>query len=246
MKHNPLLFVVLLLAPLVARGAPILLYDGTDGVFPNQQGWAFLTDPLLFPTANQTSVADGVRLSSPVTSEMAGYFGLTLPQMPVLPATGGFVVTFSIQLIGESHVSDDRAGFSLHVLNDQAKGIELGFWEDRIWAQDDQPLFTHAEEVLFDTRQRVDYSLYFDAQSYSLEGNGTLLLQGDLRDYSAHTSPVYSNTNSIFMGDNTSSAAGEVEIYRVAVDLSPGTVSEPPLWALLMPLLPALWGRRKA
>jgi len=222
----------------IGRADAVVLYDGGTGGLPTDQNWLFLTDPLQGGSATQSPVPGGVRLTSPL-SESAGYFNLLLPQMPVLPASGGFAVEFSMAILDEYHATPDRAGFSVIVLNEAAVGVELGFWEDRIWAQADQPLFTHAEEALVSTQRLIDYRLSFTATDYRLEADGALVLQGALRDYSAHSAPVYGTPNLLFFGDDTSSAGGAVELYRIAV--TPIPVPEP---SLPMLLLVAVAGRR--
>jgi hypothetical protein len=226
-----LLFSILFMGS--ARVNAIVLYDGSGGALPTEQGWLFLTDPLIGSTASQVRVPGGVQLTSS-GGESAGYFNFVLPQMPVLPVDGGFAVEFSLALLSESHGTPHRAGFSVIVLNDAARGIELGFWEDRIWAQDDQPLFTHAEEVFFSTLQPVNYRLSFSSLSYELEADGVSLLQGALRDYSAHSFPLYERGNTIFFGDDTGSAGAQVELRRIAVVPAQAPVPELPLPGLLL------------
>ncbi len=235
----------LLFVSLPSMAVPIDLYDGAQSSLPSAQGWLYLTNPLFGASANQQSVTGGTRLVSPV-AEQAGWFSTLHPGVPVLPAGGAFDIDFTLRLVDESHANPNRAGFSVIVLNEAAVGIELGFWTDRIWAQDDSPLFTHGEESLFDTGSLVDYRLSFSGAGYTLYADGSALLSGLQRDYSAHANPVYSSTNFLFFGDDTSSAGAEAEIRSIAVDSGAAPMPLPAVPWLLLPLLFGLPGRRRA
>ena len=137
--------------------------------------------------------------------------------MPTLDRTGGYTVEFDVKVDSESHASNDRAGFSLIALSSDSKGIELGFWTDQVWAQSDNPLFTHAEGAAFDTTQGVvHYQLAVLGDSYELFAGSSLLLGGSLRDYSSFGKP-YTYQSFLFLGDDTTSANAKIELARVAV-----------------------------
>lgn len=141
----------LLLPCTVAAGAWVaraqVLYDPALGTQPNDQGWSYAS----LPAGAQKSYSDGAaRFSTMAVREiMAGYSRVA----PVaLDRTTGFVVAFTLQLQSEDHGTRvDRAGLSVTVLSSARRGIELGFWTDRIWAQSDAPMFTRAEEALWNT-----------------------------------------------------------------------------------------------
>jgi len=98
------------------------------------------------------------------------------------------------------------------------EGVEIAFWTNEIWTQLDSPLFTHGEGAAFDTTiGPVQYDLAIQGDSYSLYSGGSNILQGALRNYSAHTNPVYSMTDFLFFGDDTSSAAGVSELAYIEV-----------------------------
>ncbi len=235
----------LLFVSLPSLAAPIDLYDGGQSSLPSAQGWLYLTNPLFGASASQQPVAGGVRLVSPV-AEQAGWFSTLHPGVPLLPAGGAFDIDFTLRLVDESHANPNRAGFGVIVLDDAATGIELGFWTDRIWAQNDSPLFTHGEEAFFDTARLVDYRLSFAAAGYTLYADGSPILSGARRDYSAHGNPVYANTNFLFFGDDTSSAGAEVEIHSIAVDSLAATMPSPAVIWLMLPLVFGLTGSRRA
>jgi Ca2+-binding RTX toxin-like protein len=240
-----------------APNAPWLDYQGTTfelNNIPIQLGGI----------ATQTVVQDGVTLKTDDTA-YAGYtnhevvLGLE-PQLnprdnfPTLDRNDGYVVSFTNQIISENHntlTADkngdglaDRAGFSVIAISEDKKGIELGFWENRIWAQEDgieEPtsnsegtLFTQAEGVDFDTTTFVKYDLSVKGDRYTLFADGNAILEGELRDYTAFepaesqiattfgTVPVtppdpYEKSSFLFFGDNTPTASAEVKLSDISV-----------------------------
>jgi hypothetical protein len=138
---------------------------------------------------------------------------------PILDRNAGYVLSFTAQLNAESRTNtadknhdgrDDRAGFSVIVLSSDRKGIELGFWTNRIWAQEDgtsqqnpslepdtapasdyRTLFTQAEyNSNVNTAALTRYDLVVQGNTYTLFGNGVSLLTGRLRDYTAFVPPT--------------------------------------------------------
>jgi len=235
LKNNNLIRMKNLLAPITLgftflMGATaanaIPLYRGlkTPSETPSQQGWVYQNTPFpAAPTATPTS--NGTILNSGNIQNYAGYF-LNAPFN--LDRTRGYTVSFSVQINSESHVKDNRAGFSLIVMSNQLDGetqpygLELGFWEDSIWAQSAD--FARAENVAFNTKDTVHhFVLYVKGNQYKLfERNSyaTPILQGSLRQYTAFTPPPgfpnpYTTPNLIFMGDDTTSATANVTITRV-------------------------------
>ncbi len=208
--------LLFLFTSLATLATPLPLYDGGAGR-PSDMGWLYLTDPLFGSSATRSWLGNGTRLQSPL-GEKAGWFGNLHPALPNLPVSGGFAIDFTLKLFDEVHGNPDRAGFSVIVLNEAALGVELGFWNDRVWAQNDHPLFTHGEEALFDTGRMVDYRLSFNASGFLLSADGGPLLSGPLRDYSAHSNPIYQSANQLFLGDDTDSAGADAALYRIAFD----------------------------
>lgn len=138
---------------------------------------------------------------------------------PTLDRNAGYVLSFTAQLNSESRTNtadknhdgrDDRAGFNVIVLGSDRKGIELGFWTNRIWAQEDgtnqqnpslepdtapasdyRTLFTQAEyNNTVNTTVLTRYDLVVQGNTYTLFGNGVSLLTGRLRDYTAFVPPT--------------------------------------------------------
>lgn len=177
---------------------PTTLYNGTLGTLPQNQG--FLTFGDLFPnTAAQTLVTGGVTLDTtpqappqnPFGRRYAGYSNYTLnatlanPNFPTLDSTTGFSIAFNVAVSQENSLSPNRAGFSLIAITNDLQGIEIGFNNNLIFAQQDNPLFTRGENVAFNTAQATNYSFRVLNNNYTLFANGTQILTGTLRDYSA-------------------------------------------------------------
>lgn len=216
-------------APIV--GLNTVLYDGALGTSPSAQGFTF------FPgSASQVVGSDGVTLTTTNVLQ-DGYSRI----VPTLDRTQGFALRFSAQVLSEDHTSsgtadkngdgvEDRAGFSvIAISSDGQYGLEVAFWENEIWVQEDgaaQPppntntLFTHGEGVTFDTKTSlVNYELVMSDTVYSLLANGTEILSGTLRDYSAFSGfpNPYVISNYIFFGDDTTSAGASVKLTDIAV-----------------------------
>ena len=213
----------------VGAGSIDVLYEASSGVPPNQAlpQWSFLDS-----TGDSTigMAGDVTFLDTTASTGSAGY-GLLLGTP--LDSTTGFRLDFAVRIASETHSNNHRAGFSLIVLDQSARGVELGFWTDQVWAQNaGLTPFTHGETIAVDTQSvERNYRLTFFDGAYSLVTGSAAPLTGALRDYGAvHSSPVYSLPSFIFFGDNTTSAAGRSELSMMA--LAP--VPEPGAWALLL------------
>jgi hypothetical protein len=219
----------------MAAAQPVVLYDATLGTRLDQQGWSYLAlDPLLGPVGTTNTYAGGATVldSTPDASEYAG-FGIQPPGSPVLDRMAGFTLQFTLRVESESHSSTDRAGFSILVVTSDLKAIELGFWADEIWAQDDAPtLFVHDEGVAFDTTAAMtQYNLQIAGGNYALSIVGDpATLTGAMRDYTAWDPPLpllpdpYETPGMIFLGDDTSSAAAKTHISGVVYVPEPATM----------------------
>jgi len=217
----------------VSSSATTVLYDGALGTQPEAQGFVFLDLP---SGAAARTWADGATLLDTLafTNTYAGYTARS-GLVPGLDRQAGYGVQFTTQLLSESHAGsdrnsdgvDDRAGFSVTVLSTDTVGIELGFWTDRVWAQEGGSppnLFTQAERVNFDTTSGlITYTLAISGTAYTLWANGAPLLSGPLRDYTAFTGPLdpYETPNLIFLGDNSASARASVRLAAVSVTTGP-------------------------
>jgi hypothetical protein len=215
----------------VSSSATTVLYDGALGTMPEAQGFDYFELGI-----SSRSWANGATLFNTLafTDTYAGYTAQS-NLVPVLDRQAGYSVQFTTQLLSESHAgsdrnsdgTDDRAGFSLTVLSTDTVGVELGFWTDRVWAQEGGSppnLFTQAERVNFDTTSGlITYTLAISGTAYTLWADGAPLLSGSLRDYTAFTGPLdpYDTPNFIFLGDNSASARASVRLAAVSVSTGP-------------------------
>jgi hypothetical protein len=207
-----------------AAAATVTLYDGALNTgTPDTQGYfSYVIDPFPPHVASQSFANGATSLTTTLEiSDQAGYFSNS-SLMPQLDRTAGYTVRFTAQVLEETHNNNNRAGFSVIVLSSDLKGIELGFWEDQVWAQADMPRFTHAEtETLDTTAGLIAYELRILGNSYTLTGGGASL-SGPLRDYSEE-GPPYTTTNFLFLGDDTTSASARIKLTKVDV-----VTTEPP------------------
>jgi hypothetical protein len=212
----------------------ITLYNAALGGTPDTQGKLAYRDSRA--AAATQSFADGVTTLDTMANQAdaAGYFA-DPRVLPALDRQRGYALRFSVQLVAEYHADSDkngdgigdRAGFSVIVLSSDTQGIELGFWEDQVWAQEQgaaEPpsgtLFTQAESAPFDTTGRlIAYTLAIRDDSYELSSDGVTILRGRLRDYTAFEGPVnpYRTPNFLFLGDDTGSARAVIRLAYVAL-----------------------------
>lgn len=221
-----------------AAQSTFVLYDGALNTgTPDTQGFIYLTFPLTNALATQ-SFTNGVTLldTTPRMTDYAGYFARRIVDptfYPPLDRSHGYQVLFTTQVISESHVSENRAGFSILVIGNDKLGIELGFWTNEIWAQ--SASFVHAEQATFTTTAGlIDYRLAVLGDAYSLAANGVTVLTGQLRDYTQAVTPFpvnpYTTPNLIFLGDDTSAAQGTIRI-------SAASVIDGPPFSLYLPIV---------
>src|SRR5450432_2914538 len=211
-------FVAAFLLAIPISGSAQILFDGMNGL-PTVQGWSYFAIG-----GTQTLTNDAVLLNTSANnSYQAGYSRTT----DRLNRTNGFTLLFTSQLIAEGHANTNRAGFSVIVLTDDNRGIELAFWTNTIFAQSDLPLFTHAEDANVVTTASVNYALTFHATNYVLTANGTDILSGPVRDYSAFSGfpNPYSSSDFLFFGDDTTSASGSLLLNKVVLITAPQLVA---------------------
>jgi hypothetical protein len=241
------LLAALVLAPPGTQAEMTVLYDGSLGTSPSAQGWGLCT-MLTFPSppacggpaAGASETVSNGAVTYDTTSNQSLYSGYFRDQSVLfnfpLPVTldssgAGFEVSFRARLDSETHVSANRAGFSVIVLDAAHKGVELGFWPDEVWAQSDA--FSHAEGKAFDTQSDfADYALTLASGSYRLamkRGPVAQTLNGTMRDYSGQGFP-YTESNFMFFGDDTGSASASFTLASVSVT----PVPEPETYALFL------------
>lgn len=210
---------------LFASTKTLVLYDAASGSMPSAPLMGFLALP---QDAALLTYADGVTIMDTTAAGNETYAGWVAtgaasPGFPILDRAAGFKVNFTVQVEHESHTGNHRAGFSMIVLGEDAKGIELAFWEDQIWAQSDDRtggLFTHGEGVAFAaTAGLVEYQLSMVGNTYTLTANGETILSGPVRDYSSFNGfpDPYETPNFLFLGDDTTSAQARVRLSFLSI-----------------------------
>lgn len=208
-----------------ADGKTLNLYDAASGNIPDSSLLPFTAFP---PDAASLKFTDGATILDTTIAGKDAYAGWiaspgTTAGMPILDRSTGIQVNFSLQVESEMHTSKNRSGFSLIVLDQEAKGIELSFWEDEIWAQNDDQtggLFKHGEGVPFQTNAGLtDYQLTVIGETYTLAANSQQILSGPIRDYSKFDGfpDPYETPNFLFLGDDTSSSQARVRLRFLAI-----------------------------
>ena len=214
----------------------LILYDAASGAIPAAQMMSFFD----FPPGDLIQIYESGSTTLDTTkSGNDTYAGWTsnaasTPGFPSLSRAAGFQLDFTMQVESESHSSHHRAGFSIIVLSEDARGIELAFWENEIWIQNDDAtggLFTHGESASFPTTSGpINYQLVIIGDTYTLTANGTSILNGPLRDYSKFEGfpDPYQSPNFLFLGDDTTSAQARIRLSHLSVT---GTERAAPLTA---------------
>ena len=235
------LATLLFLLETTTLAAAAALYDAAADTTPDQQGWAFLTNPLIGAQASQRM--EGGRLilnSSQEVVEQAGYFSKVPPLLFERPDTprinlslGPFSIAFSMRQVMGIDVPDtdplalgqrNRGGFAVIVISEDLTGVELQFQVDHVVALDNaHAAFPVGEVQSLDTTQGLrDYQLDISTSGYELSVDGISLLEGPLRDYSAIAPPSpfdfpYTTPSFFFFGDNTGRGGAVTELGRFEV-----------------------------
>ena len=201
---------------------------------------------------------------APPYSDEAGYSNYTPAgamvnspsPFPSLNPTPGFSVAFDVNVTSEFHSGTTRAGFDVIVLGSDKKGVELGFWENDVWAQEYSSGFTPDPSEDADTENGAsfastfstaaatgnfhDYVLSIIGTNYSLTDDGATILTGQTHDYTASAMLPYTLANYVFIGDDTTEAAADESFSLLAV-----TVPEPATATGLLFVFSAALGRRR-
>jgi hypothetical protein len=219
---TPLLTIAIGLSANPAQAITYQLFKQSANQLPAQQRWLAQV-----AGASQTLQSGAVVLNTSGSSSLqSGYARLApLGNLPMsLDRTRGYTFSIDLKLLAESHQSTHRAGFSTIVVGSDLQGIELGFWLDRVWAQNyANNLFTQAEGSSINTKNSVHYDVVVQANRYCVFANRNYtkpLLKGPLRNYSGFGSP-YNIRNFAFIGDNTKSASATVAIGNIDLQDSP-------------------------
>ena len=221
------LYVAALLVVSFARASlAVELYSGPLGTAPEDQGWLVyggVGGTVVRNTADGRTTFDTTSTNT-IQAGYSNYFGPAPlnPNFPVLDRSPGFVVSLTMRLLDEAHANNNRSGVSLIALSSDLLGVEVAFWQNEIWVQSGAD-FVHAEGVSFDTTALTNYDLEIHGSAYALRANGSPILSGNLRNYSAF-GPPYNLPHFMFLGDDTSSARGSFDFSRLAVVPEPANV----------------------
>lgn len=206
-----------------------VLYDGSTGQTPDQQGWLYSVGMSVSVSQANTGAFTTFDSRDP-KADQAGYARVVDPLMLEMNRVDGFVVRFTVRVVQESHTSVDRAGFSVIAIAQDLKGVELAFWENEIWTQQDGSfLFERnpAESVSFNTTTSLtQYELSVKGDGYSLSAAGMPDLEGTVKDYTPAVLPIdpYEIPRFLFFGDNTTSGEAAVELSFIEVVPEPASL----------------------
>ena len=203
----------------------LILYDAISGAIPDAKMMSFFDFPpgdIIQTYENGSTTLDTTRSGN---STYAGWISNEANTLgfPSLDSAAGFQLDFTLHVENESHTNNKRAGFSVIILREDARGIELAFWENEIWAQNDDAtggLFTRGEGIRFPTTTGlINYEVIVINDSYTLTANGASILSGPLRDYSKFEGfpDPYQTPNFLFLGDDTTSAQARIRLSYVSV-----------------------------
>lgn len=240
----------------VAGGQSVTLYQGNLAAPAStlaQEGWQVSNSDLFANPGRFFRAGDGVTSMDTTyqTSVFAGWSthglitGNTIhPAAPVLDAQTGFSVRFQLAIDAENHAGAadlngdgmrDNAGFALVVLASDFRGIRLNWWQDRIWASEDDTaggtLLAQAEGVAQNPvrqAQLSNYTLTVFREAWRLSVDGGVILEGRRRDYRNHpglrvnasiTLNSLNKANIIAPGDPAVDASAIARLGPMAVDL---------------------------
>lgn len=213
-----------------------ILYNAAAATLPSQQSWLAFGTGLI---GTETRTANGTTLNSTaLVNDGAGYssHSRTAPTLvngafPVLNRSLGFSLDFRLRVISETHLTTNRAGFSVSLLDQgpTPQGIELGFWTNSIFSQvgGTTPFQAVGQRLNgVNTTLASSYSLRILDQTYYLLANNRLVLSGALQAYNLWPKDPrvpynpYTTPNFLFLGDNTGSASASVELGTTSLNLA--------------------------
>ena len=221
-----------------ARSQTTVLYDGSSNVTPSDPSWGWIYAGI--GTVTPPGGSGYTQLTTMTSDAFQAGFSKTAPAN--LYASLGWRVRFDLQLTAEDHSNSagdknadglsDRSGVSLIALGADHLGVELGFWNNEIWTQQQSPIFIHDtvnERAFLNTTASgsgsaglIRYDLVVNGPSYYLYVNGSSLpsLTGQLKNYTAGP-VIYNQPNFLFIGDDTTSARGAFSLSRVELTAVP-------------------------
>jgi len=171
----------------------------------------------------------------------AGYANFDPATLALLPnfttkldAEIGFTIGFTLQIANETS-NPNRAGFSMTVIANDGKGIELGFRTNQIFVQSSN--FTETSNSPINTTATRSYTLKVVNGQYTLLDGTTpvgSLVNQPLINYNFNpatsTPPIpfnpYTTPNFLFFGDNTDQGNSQFTISNITVNTLPTANNE--------------------
>ena len=213
------------------------LYDAASAVLPDASPWSWTygSDSSGSSRNMTPSLPLAAVLDTRLSAGAAGYGKIVGAG---LDSSTGFVIDFSLRVVEETHANGDlgtRSGFSIIVLDQAKKGVELSFWTNQVFAKIADYGFPHGDGISVDAQTSArNYRVTFLSGQYTLVTEGAPPLAGVLSNYAPfvqfpYNVVPYGQANYIFFGDNTTSASALVELSSIT--LAP--VPEPGEWALM-------------
>ncbi|WP_295883638.1 hypothetical protein [uncultured Thiohalocapsa sp.] len=242
-----LLLLLLLFGQGAAQASLIVLYDSTQSTLPQAQPWLdYAASPGVTPTLTGSGTAvdtrddpgafAGFSTHSFAPTHPTSAWQPKHPSLPALDARENIGLAFELALLDEARLRDDRAGFTLLLLDRRALGVELNFWDDAIWAQGadhDGP----AELASFATiAGSILYELSVTADGYDLWADGTRLMGGPLRRFDADAllPGLHGTPSIIYLGDASTDAASSYAMGDVLLAPRLFTTTPSPATAALL------------
>lgn len=199
-------------------------------------------------TVKANTVAGGIQVDSNgiglngKTAEYSGYSNynpltgnFVNSNFPNLARNIGYSVFFKMALDTINDFSDtnnnNRAAFSITAISSDLQGIEIGFDQEQIFAQNSNFQQVAAETQSFNTNIFTNYQLVISGNTYNLLANSgsgfASVINGSLRSYNfnpASSNPPlglfnpYQISNFLFLGDNTGQAHATFTLGETSVE----------------------------
>jgi hypothetical protein len=238
-----------MVAAVPVPAASQVLYDAAapGAHAPGDAGWLTGT----FVGLTETVTGDGALVSvapTPFGRNLAqgGYSNhyaggsLVNPAFAQLDSVAGYRLDLGFRVDGEQHAVANRAGFSVILIGHDLRGVELAFRNDGIFAQTAGPNYFTVGESNVDplavgrALALNRWQIQVQGDSYSLTQGGSVILAGNLRDYSGYAGngqTAYRTPDFLFVGDDTQSASSSFLLSYAAITTP---VPEMPPWALML------------
>lgn len=207
-----------------------VLYDAEAGnQKPDSLAWQWLYGSSS-PTGASATVtppsagAPYTTLDTSTNADISAGWGRISPF--TLNKASGFIARFELQLLS-SGIGNDRAGFSVMLLDFDRYGVEIGMGTNRLFAYNDDDAFTPGEGVDLDLTQMHQYELKIGNGSYFMSIDGKFVLGGSWRLYN-QSLPPYNTPNFIFVGDDTSRQSSVARFKSFSIE----SVPEPATFAV--------------